>query len=354
MKFALENGRIFPEARNLVPGTGGAERQQWLLACGLVRHGHEVTIYGLGDATAADIVESGVRFRWIGPTSPWLAWPRILASEQPDFWYSRGADLYLGVLTTMARLAGARVIFGLANDRDCDPPHALARHPRFWPLYDIGLSGAHRIITQHPGQRDALPEPLRGKTVWVPSLLGPVAPESTRGDHVAWVGLFREPKRPHLLAELARRLPEIQFVVCGAPVRHRTSPGYAAGIVDLLRACPNIDYRGSVPQDEAQRVIASAQMLLSTSILEGFPNTFLQAWGAGVPVVSMDFDPAGAIQRSRGGVVASGLEETEAAIRRLVGNSDERNGLAAAGLRYVREVHDDDAVVRRFLAAIDS
>ena len=53
----------------------------------------------------------------------------------------------------------------------------------------------------------------------------------------------------------------------------------------------NVKYCGQVTPDKDLQVIANAAILLSTSDQEGFPNTFLEAWSAGTPVVSLKIDP---------------------------------------------------------------
>jgi len=54
---------------------------------------------------------------------------------------------------------------------------------------------------------------------------------------------------------------------------------------------PNIEFRDQVEPKEAERVIAEAAALLCSSDQEGLPNTFLQAWSYGTPVVTLQIDP---------------------------------------------------------------
>ena len=79
-----------------------------------------------------------------------------------------------------------------------------------------------------------------------------------------------------------------------------TSPSYRDRVLDELRATPNIEYLGQVAPERAQQLMADAALLLSTSDEEGFPNTFVQAWSSGTPVVSLKVDPDGVIQVSGG------------------------------------------------------
>lgn len=355
MKLLIENHEIVWSATGDPRAIGGAERQQWLVARALVRRGHEVVVASFSDDPAAERSIDGVRFVEVRPGTPARAWPRLLARERPDWVYRRCADFYLGYIAPLARLAGARMAYACAFDTDCTPEIALSRRRNLWPLYAFGLSMSDRILIQHEGQRELLPEGLRSRAFLVPSIAAAAAapdPEPSREPYVAWVGLLREPKRPHLVVELARSLPHVRFVVCGPPSEHRTRPAYAASIVPALNSCPNIDYRGAVAPDEAQRVLVCASVLLSTSLAEGFPNTLLQAWSGGVPAVSVELDPGGTIRRFGGGKVARDVADAARLIDHYLRNETERVEDGRRGRDYVRDHHSEEAAVASLQRAL--
>jgi len=352
MKLVIQNHNIYPFASGSQIVTGGAERQQWLLARALVKYGHEVVVYSLAnDAKEMQKIE-GVTFKWMTPLSPIFAWPRIASVEKADWWYWRGQDYYLGYLGLITRLSSTRLLFACAFDTDCIPFQALTRRKYLWIFYALGLLLSTRILVQHMGQFNLLCPWLQKKARLVPSLAGDAAPIANRADYVAWVAVLREPKRPHLVAEIARQLPNVRFVVCGSASTHRTSEGYSKKAMQLLRSCPNIEYRGQVSPEEAQSVIRNAGLLLSTSNIEGFPNTFLQAWEEGVPVVSLELDPDGVIDKYKLGKVSKTIEECVVSIRQLLNDQVQNNSLGANGIEYVRNFHSEDSVVVHLLAAL--
>jgi glycosyltransferase involved in cell wall biosynthesis len=122
--------------------------------------------------------------------------------------------------------------------------------------------------------------------------------------------------------------------------------------MQLLRSCPNIEYRGQVSPAEAQSVIRNAGLLLSTSNIEGFPNTFLQAWAEGVPIVSLELDPDGVIDKYKLGKVSKTIEECVVSIRQLLNDQVLNNSLGANGIEYVRNFHSEDSMVVHLLAAL--
>ena len=48
----------------------------------------------------------------------------------------------------------------------------------------------------------------------------------------------------------------------------------------------NLDFRGFVRYEKTHELYWRSRLLIHTSLREGFPNVFLQAWECGTPVVS--------------------------------------------------------------------
>lgn len=352
MKIILQNGQIYPfiTAEKMV--AGGAERQQWLLALALTKHGEHVVVYTLSDVNKPDKLIEGVLFKWITPKSPFLSWPKILRNEQADWWYWRGQDYYLGYLGILAHLYKTKVIFACAFDTDCKPRMALTRRKYFWPAYALGLKMVDRIFVQHLEQYNSISAALRSKSRLVLSFSGDSIPINQRKKYIAWVGVLRETKRPHLLIELSLLLPDVHFVVCGPVSMHRTTSKYANKIVYLLESRKNIEYRGQVSPEDAQDIIRHSALLLSTSSQEGFPNTFLQAWSAGVPVVPFEHDPGGVIKQNNLGPIPQTLKECADVMVELIINQELNHSIGAKCKAYVDCNHSEDIVVKQFLDSL--
>jgi glycosyltransferase involved in cell wall biosynthesis len=355
MKIVFANDIIYGWASG-APVVGGAERQQWLLARALAASGWSVTV---GVRKALEVGErktiAGVEFLGIGWDNIYRAWYRFLSSEQPDWWYWRCADHLWGCAVEIAKLAGVRTIFAAGFDTDVQPRRALFRRPHWWPLYAWGLSRTDRILVQHTGQLAALAPRWRPKAYIVPSIAGEITavkPHSERAKYVAWVAMLRQPKRPDVLMEIARQAPAIRFMVCGGPTPFASPPGYSEWIVGALQAQPNITFLGKVAPQKTQQTIADAAMLLSTSDEEGFPNTFLEAWSSGTPVISLKLDPDHIIERQELGTVPGTVERAIADIMALMEAPQQRDAIAGRARRYVAETHSEAKVVAVFERAV--
>jgi glycosyltransferase involved in cell wall biosynthesis len=341
---------------------GGAERQQWLLARALAAAGWSVTIglQGSGGTDHDETIDS-VRFIHLPmgsalfpPLQRFASLNRFLRSERPDWWYWRCASHLFGPAVATAKVHKVRTIFAAAFDSDVQPRRALVERPVAWPLFAWGLAGSNRILVQHHGQFSNLASPLQAKAAVVPSMVSlvPATSQRERGNYVAWVGMLRQPKRPDLLVQVARKAPNVRIVVCGGPTEHRSPSGYGNNIVRELATLPNVTYLGQVAADRAREVIANAAALLCTSDEEGFPNTFLEAWAAGTPVVTLTVDPDHITERHRLGAVSGCVDRVVTDLAGLIASPQERQEIATRAKRYVGDFHSAAAVVDAFQRAV--
>lgn len=97
---------------------------------------------------------------------------------------------------------------------------------------------------------------------------------------VLWAGRGTIDKQPHVVAELAMHMPEIDFHVWGDVPR-------------VPSALLNLKYRG--PFENFESIDGSYDCYLMTSINEGMPHTALEASLAGLPVIAPDVGDLAAV-----------------------------------------------------------
>jgi glycosyltransferase involved in cell wall biosynthesis len=91
----------------------------------------------------------------------------------------------------------------------------------------------------------------------------------------------------------------------------------------------------------------TASILCCTSSYEGFPNTFLEAWSYGLPIVST-VDPDDLISERGLGVYAANGPQVAQGIRRLKEDNGLRCLMSANARNYFLENHAVDPAMRRF------
>lgn len=318
---------------------GGESVQQTLLAKAFRDLDYEVSMivmdYGQPQAEIVDGIrvwkafdkQAGIpllRFFHPRATSIFAA----LGMANADFYYQSCAGMVTGLVAAYCRRHGKRFIFRLASDSDCIPGGQIIRFWRDRKLYEFGLRRADIIASQTLRQASLLKEHYNLDSVLVNMVVEPPGSSEDRPKHIdiLWVNNLRDLKRPQLVLDLAKTLPDYRIVMIGGPVSDHEST--YAEIQRRARDFGNLEFMGPVPYHEIGVFFSHSKILINTSEVEGFPNSFLQAWVRGVPVISF-FDPDGLIQANSLGKVPRNLYEMASMIVELLQNEKQREYISA-------------------------
>jgi len=305
---------------------GGEAVQQTLLALALARRGHEISMavqdFGQPDGAAWDGIRvfktyrpragvPGLRFihpRWTGM---WSA----LARADAELYYASEAGMQVGLVALFCRRSGRRFVFRTASDADCDPTRLFVRYARDRWLYAFGLRRAGAILVQSEAQKQALAHHygLAGRVA--PMLVEHAQPAPARDIDVLWVGSIRRVKRPDRALDLAAGLLRYHVHMAGGPLPSEEALYREVQVAAAARL--NVTFHGRLAYRDAAALYARARVLVNTSEVEGFPNSYLQAWMRGVPVVTL-IDPDRVIEREGLGIVARSPARLEGAVRDLL------------------------------------
>jgi glycosyltransferase involved in cell wall biosynthesis len=160
---------------------------------------------------------------------------------------------------------------------------------------------------------------------------------------VLWVGRICREKRPDRLVDLAAALPELAFDVAGPFGQDE----YSISVRRRAVLFANVTLHGGVQRDRMPDLYRGAGCLCCTSDVEGFPNTFLEAWSHGLPVVTT-FDPDGLIAEHGMGFSVQDVPSLVEAVRRLAADPQAWRTASRKGRRYYVENHTVDVVLPRF------
>jgi glycosyltransferase involved in cell wall biosynthesis len=341
---------------------GGVEWQTSLMARWFAARGYPVALLTWDEGQRDDEEFDGVRvikicrrsaglpgIRFFHPR--WTGLCRALHAAQADVYYHNCAEYVTGQVALWCRYRGVPFIYSVASDPDCDPRLPEMHTLRERTLYRYGLRHADHVIVQTGRQRDMLAAGFRRASTVIPMPCpGPsatqyVAPQlPTKGARVAWVGRVVELKRLDWLLELAAAMPDINFDVVGGPDVANT---YSQELLGRAAAQPNITLHGRVARQHMPGIYRRACCLCCTSRFEGFPNTFLEAFSHGLPVVST-IDPDGLIARRRLGATANDIPALRSALRTLLSSPALWQEASANARRYYLENHTVEAVLPRF------
>ncbi len=330
------------------PWAGGAEVQQALIARELARRGLRVSLitldHGQPDGSVHDGVRvftmcrqaagwPGIRFvhpRWSGL---WAAMRRAAA----DVYCQRGAGLETGQVALWCKRHRRPFLFAAASDSNADPTLPDLRSRRERLLYRYGLRRAARIVCQTARQAETFAALTPVKTVTIASCCsepngednGAIVPRNNPRPRVLWVGRPSYKKRFDWLLDLAGLCPDWHFDVVGIDRAHSER---------AHRRPANVKWHGVVRPEQMPSFYRAADVLVCTSSVEGFPNSFLEAWARGVPTVST-FDPDGLIARHGLGAVADSVSGLRSAIGALVTDPKVWTACARQARAYRAEHH---------------
>lgn len=176
--------------------------------------------------------------------------------------------------------------------------------------------------------------------------IDPSSPKSAR-PRVLALGRLDPIKRPWLVAELAERFPEVEFVLAGRA--HFSGEG-AWEPRDLP---PNVRLAGHLDGDEKRAAISSAWVLANTSIHESVPMSFLESLACETPLLAML--PAAGLTERFGILVDNApgdgrvaLPALAGALRRLLDDAALRERLGRDGRAWVREHHSRERFLESF------
>lgn len=274
----------------------------------------------------------------------------LLDRIDPDVVLVHGAHSIAAEVVAWANARDRASIFVAGSDDDFVAEHRQRGSTTAYG--DVGRVVAYAVenATVHVVQTPAQAERLRavygreGRVIRNPIDLTRQFPRNEDGT-VLWVGKSDAIKRPDLAIAVARLIPEAQFVL----VMNPSNPELHRQVETEARALGNVRIERAVPFEEIESLFARASVFLSTSKVEGFPNTFLQAAKYAVPVASLTVDPGAMLSEHRAGVVAEGSVERLAREIQAMLRDDSLRGMAGArALAYAREHHDADKVLTQF------
>jgi len=361
MKIAIVAHLAYPAlARTGTGHIGGVEHQTTMMARWLAARGHDVSLLVWDEGQPADLEIDGVKvvplcgrdegwpiLRFVHPrwTSLWRALERVDA----DVCYHNCGEYVTGQVALWCRLRRRAFVYSTASDADCDVRLPLMPEWRVRVLYRLGLRLADAVVAQTERQRRMLADGFaRSATVIpMPCLTPQGAARPAHGSRtVLWIGRICRVKRPDRLLEVARACPDLEFVIAGGG---DDAPEYVREITERAAAVPNVTLLGAQTHDRIDDLLGRALCLCCTSDREGFPNTFLEAWSHGRPVVTT-WDPDGMIAPNRLGIVGGDAPALAAAIERLAASPAEWEEISRNALAYFEEHHARDRVMPRFEA----
>lgn len=346
-------------------GMGGAEFQAKLIIDGLLEKG-DSNIHYLCRYAKPELVDEPYHIHLIGKRGVISKRSLVfdcfslyakLVELQPDIIYQRQGCCYTGVSQFYAKKHGAKLVWHVASDNDVTPhikgvkKGLIGRLLNFVDkkILEYGIKHVETIIAQTQEQSSLMSQYYSRSPTEVIGNFHPIPTaincHSYNEKTILWVANFKPIKAPEKILALAKLLPDFQFKMIG-----RCDQKVYGSLLKKIEESKNIDYLGPKSQTEVNELLASATFFLNTSLAEGFPNTFIQSWGRGVPVLSLNVDPNSVINQELLGGCNTSYEELASFARRVLEGPDSYSLLRERCYNYAMN-HHSLTVRDRFIEA---
>lgn len=210
----------------------------------------------------------------------------------------------LPALQSAVHAVDGKIIYRIASDLDVRPED---RGDDGGDPFTRALLKCDALVAQTERQVTELRSRFGHEATLIPPSfrIPPEAPLPEK-DSVLWVGQSYAVKRPWVFLELARAYPAERFIMVFPAVQQDIWDA----VMESARHVPNLHVVESIPPSEIQPYYDRAKVLVNTSQIEGFPNTFHQAAIARTPVLSLSWNAGGYLDTFELGMCADGDVDT--------------------------------------------
>jgi len=270
-----------------------------------------------------------------------------LKSISPDIIYQRVGCSDTGVAARYARESGVEMVWHIALGTDLMPfqgsfsPKSIFKYIEYL-LLRYGIRNAPKIIAQTKHQDDLLYKNFgRRANAVVPNIHhSPKEPILKKTPiKIVWVANLKPQKRPELFIRLARELnylKDVKFIMIGKPQFKKTWINY---LLDSASDISNFECVQDASFHQVNEILSKSHIFVNTSLIEGFPNTFIQSWMRKVPVVSLSINPDDVFSKQNVGFYSGSYEHLLKHVKRLVLDSVLREAAGKNVYEYAMEKH---------------
>jgi glycosyltransferase involved in cell wall biosynthesis len=328
---------------------GGAELQAHLFSDYLARNTNHEVLY-LTKRAPVDSERYTYQIRSLGNGHPQrfgMFWDassllRALATFKPDVIIQRVASAYTGIAAFYSRRHRAKLIWHVSSDRDVgDQPEVPTGRVAGLidaALFRFGVRNATAVVTQTEDQARVFEQNYgRAADAVVPNFA--VAParawDKAERFTVLWIANLKPLKRPELFVQLAEDLNQcdMSFKIIG---RRDNSP-WCDSILKQISLSRSIEFLGELELEDVNAQLERAHLLVNTSLYEGLPNTFIQAWLREVATITLGVDPDGMITASKLGYCAPTYDALKAQVLKYFSDRTALNVLATGARELAME-----------------
>lgn len=287
----------------------------------------------------------------IGKISSFLIQMHCLFKANADVYVKRAAGPEVFVIYIFCKIFRKKFIYMTAHEIDCSGQY-VKENGFFGKLYELGLMNANLVLTQSLEHRKMLKKKFGIESIIFKS--GYIIPKKNskyKSDFILWVARLEKWKQPEKFIELAKRLSDNNFVMI-APTS--IDKNYSHIIKNQAIKLSNLKFMPGLSLEETNKYFSRARLFVNTSKFEGYPNTFVQAVMTGTPILSLNVNPEGFLEKNHiGYCVNNDYNKLIEKSLMLINKPDVYERFSNNCEKYAREHHDIKKISRDFLLLVN-
>lgn len=243
---------------------------------------------------------------------------------------------------------GGKAVYRVASDRDVMPQ---LRGSEGGDDFSQALRQCDAIFAQTEFQALQVEKNFGVQAHIIAPSFRAIESHTQQREGVLWVGQSLAIKRPWLVLELARALPQERFTMI--------MPSVDAKLHEVITAqaaiLPNVEVIPFVPFNAIQPYFDRAKVVLNTSLYEGYPNTLHQANISGTPYLSLKWNPDNFFTRNDAGGMfcENSVDVLLGTLKMLLSDVAQADTLGKQGNAYFTQHHDVATVITEHIAVFE-
>jgi glycosyltransferase involved in cell wall biosynthesis len=261
----------------------------------------------------------------------------ILIKENPNVIITSSANSTVGVVGFYCTLFRIKHIHRTASIIDTNK-YWIENNKILGKIYKYGLEHANHVVCQTQEQKKALYKNHKiNATIFRNVFDFENLRKTKKKDYILWVGRSQRLKKAESFIKLAKNNPNLNFIM----ILNKQEEDYFKEIKSQAKKLKNLKFIEKVPFYKIQKYYDEAKVFVSTSLYDGFANTFIQSGIGKTPVLTLHSNPDNFINKYECGYFANNSEEKlNEYLNKLIKDKKEYNKLSQNIHNYVKEKYD--------------
>lgn len=271
---------------------------------------------------------------------------RYVDEIKPDFIYKRAFNYINMVGLNYSLNNNCKMVFHIAHKNDVIPFQFRLKKWIPFEYYNKRMARRHMckvdvIIGQANYQDELLQQNYnRSCDAIIPNfhVFPKQLPEKPGQVEVMWVANFKEWKHPEVFINLAKQF-EANSKVCFTMIGRKANGPWQQKLEKQIRQIKNLEYLGEQHFEAVEERMLQAHIFVNTSDAEGMPNTYIQAWMRGMPVVALNVDPDDVLKTEKIGFHSRSVAQLVTDVKQLIENHSLRQEMGCRARSFAEKKH---------------